>query len=62
MAFTKIVPLRDTRSLELRAQFANIFNTPRFSSIDTVVNSPTFGQVIAVGAMRTVQLTARFRF
>lgn len=61
-AFTKIIPLRETRSLELRAQFTNIFNTPHFTSIDTVVNSPTFGQVVGVGAMRSVLLTARFRF
>src|SRR5262249_23197394 len=62
MAFTKIIPLAETRSLEIRAQFANIFNTPQFNTIDTVVNSPTYGRVTSVGAMRTVQMTARFRF
>ena len=62
MAFTKIIPFAETRSLELRAQVSNIFNTPQFNAIDTVLNSPTFGRVISVGAMRTVQLTARFRF
>ncbi len=62
MAFTKIFPIRESRSLEFRAQFSNIFNTPQFSTIDTVVNSPTYGRVISVGAMRSLQLTARFRF
>jgi hypothetical protein len=62
MAFTKIFPIRESRSLEFRTQFSNIFNTPQFSTIDTVVNSPTYGRVISVGAMRSLQLTARFRF
>ena len=62
MAFTKIFPLAESRTLEIRGQFSNIFNTPQFSSIDTVVNSPTFGRVISVGAMRSLILTARFRF
>jgi hypothetical protein len=34
----------------------------QFSSIDTVVNSPTFGQVTGVRAMRRVQVVTRFRF
>jgi len=62
MAFTKIFPLKESRLLEFRAQATNIFNTPQYASIDTVVNSPTFGRVTAVGAMRAIQLTARFRF
>jgi trimeric autotransporter adhesin len=62
MAMTKVVPLKDNRSLEFRATAANIFNRPQFTSIDTNLNSPTAGQVIGVGAMRTIQLIARFRF
>lgn len=62
MAFTKIFPLKESRVLEFRAQATNVFNTPQFTSIDTVVNSPTFGRVVAVGAMRAIQLTSRFRF
>jgi trimeric autotransporter adhesin len=62
MAFTKVFPIKDTRVLEFRAQASNIFNTPQLTAIDTTVNSPTFGRVTAVGAMRTFQLTSRFRF
>jgi carboxypeptidase family protein/TonB-dependent receptor-like protein len=62
MAFTKVIPMKESRVLELRAQMTNIFNTPNYSSIDTVVNSPTFGRVISVGTMRQVTMTARFRF
>jgi trimeric autotransporter adhesin len=62
MALTKVIQLKDVRALEFRVQGANIFNTPQFVSIDTIVNSPTFGQVVNVGPMRTIQLNARFRF
>jgi trimeric autotransporter adhesin len=62
MAFTRIVPLKESRVLEFRAQATNIFNIPNYSSIDTVVNSPTFGRVTAVGALRQITMSARFRF
>jgi hypothetical protein len=62
MAFTKMVPLKESRMLEFRAQATNIFNIPNYSSIDTSVTSPTFGRVTAVGAMRQFTITARFRF
>jgi len=62
MALTKLIPLKETRSLELRFSSTNVFNHPIYSSIDTVLNSPTFGRVVSVSAMRAVLLTARFRF
>ena len=33
-----------------------------YAAIDTRVNSPTFGQVLSVRPMRSVQLNLRFRF
>jgi hypothetical protein len=62
MGFTKSFPLKENRSLELRAQASNVFNRPQFAAIDTNFNSPTFGQVTSVGAMRTIQLSGRLRF
>jgi hypothetical protein len=62
MAFTKIFSFKEARVLEFRAQATNIFNIPNYSSIDTNLNSPTFGRVAAVGGMRQFTLTARFRF
>lgn len=61
-AVTKILPMKEGRVLEFRASASNVFNRPQYSSIDTTLNSPTFGQVTAVGSMRTMELTARFRF
>ncbi len=62
MAMTKTIPLSETRMLELRAQANNVFNTPQFTTIDTIVGTPQFGRVTGVGSMRKVQLVARFRF
>lgn len=62
MAFTKIIPLKEGRVLEFRAQASNIFNKPNYSTIDPSLTSPTFGRVTGVGAMRQITMTARFRF
>ena len=62
MAFTKVFPLKEARVLEFRAQATNIFNLVNYSSIDTNLNSPTFGRVTAAGAMRQFTITSRFRF
>jgi hypothetical protein len=45
-----------------RVQANNIFNIVQFVAIDTMVNSPTFGHVIAARSMRSVQIVARVRF
>ncbi len=62
MAFSKTLLVKDTRALELRLSANNVFNSPQFTAIDTIVNSPTFGQVLTVGPMRRVTFTARYRF
>jgi hypothetical protein len=61
MGLTRNVPLGGTRTLSIRVQANDVFNTPQFTVIDTVVNSPTFGRVVATGPMRTVQIQMRFR-
>ena len=62
MAFSKTIQVKEMQSLELRISANNVFNHPNFTSIDTTLGSPTFGQVTAAGGMRTAQLTARYRF
>jgi hypothetical protein len=62
MALTKVIPLKEGQMLEVRASGSNVFNHPHFATIDTAVNSPTFGRVISAGSMRSVELTARYRF
>ncbi len=62
MALTRNVTFAGTRGLSIRVQANNIFNIVQFLAIDTVVNSPTFGHVIAARPMRSVQIVARVRF
>ncbi|HEV8396514.1 MAG TPA: TonB-dependent receptor [Vicinamibacterales bacterium] len=56
------VRLTGTQVLSLRVEATNLFNSVRFGAIDTAVNSPTFGQVILIRPMRTLQFNARYRF
>jgi hypothetical protein len=62
LGVTRNIALTGTRVLSLQALASNLFNTVQFASIDTIVNSPTFGQVTSVRPMRRIQLLVRFRF
>ena len=62
MALNRTVMLKDRYPMELRIQATNVFNTPQFRAIDTILNSPSFGQVTSVGSMRKLQMTVRVRF
>ena len=48
--------------MTLQVNAVNLLNTVQWAAVDTNVNSPTFGQVLSVRPMRTITLTARFRF
>jgi hypothetical protein len=62
MTLNKTIQIKEFRSLDLRITANNVFNIVYFSSINTVVNSFTFGQVTGAGGMRRVTMQARFRF
>jgi hypothetical protein len=62
MSVNKTITIKESRALELRISANNVFNTVHFTSINTVVNSFTFGEVTGTGGMRRVTMTARFRF
>jgi len=62
MALSKTMQLGETRSVEIRATAENVFNTVQYAGVDTNVASPTFGQVISAGSMRSFQFMSRFRF
>jgi trimeric autotransporter adhesin len=62
MSLSKNVTFNRARGVTIRVQATNVLNMVQFSAIDTVVNSPTFGQVTSVRPMRSVQLIMRFRF
>jgi len=62
MSLNKTITIKESRALELRISANNVFNTVHFTSINTVVNSFTFGEVTGAGGMRRVTMQARFRF
>jgi hypothetical protein len=47
---------------ELRLQADNVFNTPNFSGLATVVNAQDFGRVTGVKSMREFTVSMRLRF
>ncbi len=62
MTLMKSFSLGGTRTLSVQVQGNNVFNMAQWGSIDTVVNSPTFGRVVSMRSMRTIQLVARAGF
>ncbi|MDQ3486372.1 MAG: TonB-dependent receptor [Acidobacteriota bacterium] len=60
--FSRDVRLGSTRVLSINLNATNLLNMVNYAAIDTVVNSPTFGQVTSVRPMRAMQLGLRFRF
>jgi trimeric autotransporter adhesin len=62
MTINRTIPIKETRSLDLRFTASNVLNHVNYSSISTAVNSLTFGEVTAAGSMRRVTMQVRFRF
>jgi hypothetical protein len=60
--FSRDMRIGGNRSVGLTINASNLFNTTRWSAIDTNVNSNTYGQVTRFSPMRTVTLSTRFRF
>ena len=62
MSLNKTITIKESRALDLRMTANNVFNTVHFTTISTVVNSSTYGEVTGTGSMRRVSMLARFRF
>ncbi len=54
--------LGGTRVLSVQLNANNILNVVNYANVDTVVNSPTFGQITSVRPMRSMVLNLRFRY
>ena len=61
-SITKNINMGQTRGLSIQLLANNVFNTVQFATIDTTLNSPTFGQVTSVRPMRRMQVLLRYRF
>ena len=62
LGLTKNINFSATRGLSVQVLANNVLNTVQFASIDTVVNSRTFGYVTAARSMRKFQILTRLRF
>ena len=60
--FTRDVALGGNRNVSINVNASNLLNLVNYGSVDTNVNSPTFGQITSVRGRRTVRLNLRFRF
>jgi len=54
--------LGGTRVLSVQLNANNVLNFVNYANVDTVVNSPTFGQITSVRPMRSMVLNLRFRY
>ena len=60
--FSRDVRMGGNRAITLQLNATNLLNMVNYATVDTVVNSPTFGQVLSVRPMRSMQFNMRFRF
>ena len=60
--FARDVRMGGNRVMSISVNTNNLLNNVNYGAVDTVVNSPTFGQIVSVRGMRSTQLNLRFRF
>ena len=60
--FSRDLRMGATRVMTLQLNATNLLDAVNYGAVDTVVNSPTFGQVLSVRGMRSMQVNLRFRF
>jgi len=65
LSFSKEFTFHETMKLQVRGEFFNLTNTPRFGYPDLAVGSDTFGQLTTIAAgstPRRTQIGVRFQF
>jgi hypothetical protein len=60
--FARDIRMGGNRAITLQVNATNLLDTVNYATVDTVVNSPTFGQVLSVRPMRSATFTMRLRF
>jgi len=58
----KNIPFTESKSLQFRAEFFNLFNRANFRLPNSDISSPTFGQIQQALAPRLVQFALKFLF
>jgi Carboxypeptidase regulatory-like domain len=64
MSLNRFVTISRERGIRANFRVAanNVFNTPNYTGLGTVVNASDFGRVTSVGTMRTLTLSMRLNF
>jgi carboxypeptidase family protein len=58
----KNIPIKESKTLQFRAEFFNVFNHANFRLPDNDISSPTFGEISEALPGRQVQLALKFLF
>jgi hypothetical protein len=58
----KNIPLAESKSLQFRVEFFNLFNRANFQLPNSDISSPTFGQIQQALAPRLIQVAIKFLF
>jgi len=58
----KATQLTESKSLEFRSEFFNLFNTPHFGAPDAGFTDANFGRVLGAGDPRLIQFGLKFIF
>jgi hypothetical protein len=62
LSFNRDMRLNGNQAVTLQVNVNNLFNTIQWTTIDTNVNSATFGEVTRFAGMRTITVNLRYRF
>ena len=60
--FGRTIRFNERRSMDLRLEANNAFNTVNITGIGTTINSSVYGLALTAGSMRSLNLVMRFRF
>lgn len=60
LGITKVIPITEAKSLEIRGEFFNVFNHAQFMNPSGDISSSTFGEVTNARDPRIGQLSAKF--
>jgi hypothetical protein len=59
---SRLLRVRERQVVELRGEAQNVLNRANFGDPNAVLNSSTFGRIVASGPARIIQLGAKFIF
>jgi hypothetical protein len=59
---SKNIQLSESKSLQLRGEFFNLFNRANYGLPDNDLNSPTAGKILSAAPPRLVQVALKFLF